>query len=141
MRAGAEGAVGQAVRHGHQRRVDLAALALHPALAAFMRLALGCLQAHQQRSVEQAVGQRLPAADFQALAPACGIIRLTGVNVSTYSTITRESKIAPPSSMTRQGTLPSGLNWPILVSGDQTSSSMSWHSIFFSAITTRTLRA
>ncbi|MNT00679.1 hypothetical protein D3C72_1351190 [compost metagenome] len=35
-----------------------------------MRLALGGLQAYQQRCVEQAVGQRLPAADFQALAPA-----------------------------------------------------------------------
>jgi hypothetical protein len=47
----------------------------------------------------------------------------TGVSVSRYSTITRESISAPPSSITRQGTLPSGLAWAMVVSGTHTFSS------------------
>ncbi|CFP67326.1 Uncharacterised protein [Bordetella pertussis] len=58
--------------------------------------------------------------------PGCGISRATGDRVSRYSTITRESNSAPPSSMTRQGTLPSGLYFCTCESGDQTFSSSSW---------------
>ncbi|MCY1384821.1 hypothetical protein D9M69_731200 [compost metagenome] len=57
--------------------------------------------------------------------PGWGIRRATGDRVSTYSTMTRESKRAPPSSMTRHGTLPSGLYVWICVSADQTFSSSS----------------
>jgi len=44
------------------------------------------------------------------------------VTVSRYSTITRESNTAAPSSVISVGTLPSGLDCPIVDAGDQTSS-------------------
>ena len=53
--------------------------------------------------------------------------------------MTRESNTASPPSITRQGTLPSGLDLSIS-SLAHTSSSTSWKSSFFSAITMRTLR-
>jgi hypothetical protein len=46
--------------------------------------------------------------------------------VSRYSTITRESNTASPPSITRQGTLPSGLELLIVVSSAQTFSSTNW---------------
>jgi hypothetical protein len=42
--------------------------------------------------------------------------------------------------MIRHGTVPSGFELPIVVVADHTSSSSSWHSMRFSAITMRTLR-
>ncbi|MCY1554745.1 hypothetical protein D9M68_913370 [compost metagenome] len=54
--------------------------------------------------------------------PWVGMSLPTGDSVSRYSTITRESNTASPPSMTRQGTLPSGLEVPICVSADHTSS-------------------
>ena len=57
--------------------------------------------------------------------PVVGIKRPTGDSVSTYSTITRESKIASTPSTTRHGTLPSGLDFSML-SLAQTSSSTYW---------------
>ena len=42
--------------------------------------------------------------------PIGGTSLHTGVSVSRYSAITRESNIALPSSMHRHGTLPSGLD-------------------------------
>ena len=54
--------------------------------------------------------------------------------------MTRESNKASPPSMTKQGTLPKGLDWVMVVSAAQTSSRMNWYSSFFSAITMRTLR-
>ncbi len=71
--------------------------------------------------------------------PDGGISLPTGDSVSRYSTMTRESNTASPPSITRQGTLPSGLD-SSTTSVAQTSSSMSWKSSFFSAITMRTLR-
>ena len=71
--------------------------------------------------------------------PAAGISLPTGDRVSRYSTMTRESKIASLPSITRQGTLPSGLALRIS-SLFQTSSSTRLKSSFFSAITMRTLR-
>ncbi|MOA66557.1 hypothetical protein D3C78_1933610 [compost metagenome] len=50
----------------------------------------------------------------------------TGDRVSMYSTMTRESNIASPPSMIRHGTLPSGFEWAIVVSADQTSSITNW---------------
>ena len=50
----------------------------------------------------------------------------TGDSVSRYSTITLESKTASPPSITKQGTLPSGLAWAMVVSADQTSSNTNW---------------
>jgi hypothetical protein len=58
--------------------------------------------------------------------PDGGISRCTGVSVSRYSTITRESNTAPPSSMISTGTLASGLSCAMRLSGDQTSSSSYW---------------
>ena len=57
--------------------------------------------------------------------PDGGISLPTGERVSTYSTITRESNTASPPSITRQGTLPSGLDLSI-ASLPQASSSTSW---------------
>ena len=54
--------------------------------------------------------------------------------------MTRESNKASPPSMTKQGTLPKGLEAMMVVSAAQTSSSTNWYSSFFSAMTTRTLR-
>ena len=58
--------------------------------------------------------------------PEGGISLPTGESVSRYSTITRESNTASPPSMTRQGTLPSGLEAAIEVWADHTSSWMNW---------------
>ena len=70
-----------------------------------------------------------------------GISRLTGLTVSRYSTITRESNSVAPSSITRTGILPSGLNRGTVDSGPYGDSWTTVHSIFFSASATRTLRA
>ena len=58
--------------------------------------------------------------------PEGGSSRQTGVIVSRYSTMTRESKTAPPSSMIRQGTLPSGLESWMRVSAAHTFSCSNW---------------
>ena len=58
--------------------------------------------------------------------PVVGMSLPTGESVSRYSTITRESKMASAPSITRQGTLPSGLAWAMVVSAAHTSSSTSW---------------
>jgi NAD(P)-dependent dehydrogenase (short-subunit alcohol dehydrogenase family) len=58
--------------------------------------------------------------------PCCGMSLPTGDSVSRYSTITRESNIASPPSMIRQGTLPSGLELAMVVSAAQTSSITNW---------------
>jgi hypothetical protein len=57
--------------------------------------------------------------------PVAGISLPTGESMSTYSTITRESNTASPPSITRQGTLPSGLE-ARMSSRAQTSSSTNW---------------
>ncbi len=57
--------------------------------------------------------------------PEGGISLPTGDSVSTYSQITRESNTAAPSSITRHGTLPSGLEAWIVVSAAHTFSSSS----------------
>ena len=54
--------------------------------------------------------------------PDGGISRPTGDSMSRYSTITRESNTASCPSITRQGTLPSGLAAAICVSSAHTSS-------------------
>ena len=72
--------------------------------------------------------------------PEVGMSLPTGDMVSRYSVMTRESNIASPPSMIKQGTLPKGLALPIVLSLDHTSSSTNWNSSFFSASTTRTLR-
>ncbi|MOA41719.1 hypothetical protein D3C78_1637110 [compost metagenome] len=61
--------------------------------------------------------------------------------LSRYSTMTRESNSALPSSSSNTGTLPSGLNSATRLPASQGRSSSSGQSIFFSASTTRTLRA
>jgi hypothetical protein len=50
----------------------------------------------------------------------------TGERVSRYSTMTRESNMASAPSITRHGTLPSGLDAMMWVSDDQTSSTTNW---------------
>ncbi len=72
--------------------------------------------------------------------PAAGISLPTGDRVSKYSTMTRESNTASPPSITRHGTLPSGLASGTVESAAQGSASSSWKSSFFSAMTMRTLR-
>ena len=54
-----------------------------------------------------------------------GIRRASGERASRYSTMTRESNTASPPSITRHGTLPSGLDARI-ASLLQTSSSTNW---------------
>ena len=54
--------------------------------------------------------------------------------------MTRESNMASLPSMIRHGTLPSGLDVEMVLSGAQTSSITNWYSSRFSASTTRTLR-
>ena len=72
--------------------------------------------------------------------PLWGISLPTGDKVSRYSTMTRESNKASPPSMTKQGTLPKGLDCTMVVLAAHTSSRMNWYSSFFSAMTMRTLR-
>ena len=93
------------------------------------------------------VGKLIPASGRERVEvrtsmrsrPGGGISLPTGLSVSRYSTMTRESNTASPPSITRQGTLPSGLDFST-ASVPHTSSSTNWKSSFFSTITTRTLR-
>ena len=64
--------------------------------------------------------------------PEEGIKCPTGLRVSAYSTITRESYITPPSSITNVGTLHKGFKLCKVESGFQTSSTTKVTSIFFS---------
>ena len=70
-----------------------------------------------------------------------GMSRDTGLTLSRYSTITRESYSDVPSSSTSTGTLPSGLNCCACDEASNGASATASYSIFFSASTMRTLRA
>jgi hypothetical protein len=108
--------------HRRQAVSDLAHLPRNPGSALLLGRPLGLFQAGEDGGVVDAVSERLPGSDLGAFAPVGRQQLRHWSDVSRYSAITRESNTAPPSSMMRHGTLPSGLASWILLSGDHTSS-------------------
>ena len=106
----APGLVVELARELRDAGVDLLLLPRDPFLALLRARAAGararCSSAASQMPSASA-SQRLTTMRWR---DGSGISRDTGLTVSRYSTMTRESKSAVPSSSTSTGTLPSGLH-------------------------------